>query len=308
MSILGLLALALAAPEAKAQVPPTADLIWVGTDGPGSGLGTNTLIGVQVGDLVTLHIVVTGGDLGLFDLQNLTLEYDSNQLSGAFAGTCPNPPNPGGPTLCDDPLLGGALILALASPTINEIGPGSTMSPFSVLNLFFPTPFLAPLTMGEATYQVLDTGAVSLLYQGTEVITDGVGQSHFPPASAFIAVEPPTIPVEVDIKPGSDPNSINPLSRGVIPVAILGTDTFDVADVDVTTLAFGPDGAPLAHRNGPHVKDANHDGIDDLLAHFLTEEAGIALGDEEACATGETLDGTPFEGCDSVRTVPPRGV
>jgi hypothetical protein len=110
----------------------------------------------------------------------------------------------------------------------------------------------------------------------------------------------------IDIKPASDPNSINPMGQGVIPVAILGSDTFDVADVDASTLAFGPAGAPLAHRNGPHLKDPNDDGIPDLLAHFPTLEAGIAFADEEACVTGELLDGTPFEGCDSVVTVPPR--
>jgi hypothetical protein len=116
----------------------------------------------------------------------------------------------------------------------------------------------------------------------------------------------------IDIMPGDEISSIDPLSRGVIPVAILGSDSFDVADVDVTTLAFFTSGrtgrATPVHTRGGHPEDVNGDGITDLVSHYRTADIGLAFGDDMACVSCELLDGTPFEACDTIRTWPACGI
>jgi hypothetical protein len=113
------------------------------------------------------------------------------------------------------------------------------------------------------------------------------------------------VPIEIDIKPGSDANPINLKSKGVIPVAILMTEDFDALTVDAESVRFGPEEADKRHKRA-HVEDVDGDGYLDLLFHFRTQETGIAPGDTEACLIGQTYDGVPIMGCDSVRTVPPK--
>jgi hypothetical protein len=108
--------------------------------------------------------------------------------------------------------------------------------------------------------------------------------------------------VSIDIKPGSSPNSINPKSNGVIPVAILTTDTFDATSVDPLSVRFGPNGAEETHQKG-HIEDVNHDGEPDLVLHFKTQDTGIQCGQTSASLTGETMDGEPIQGSDSIKTV-----
>ena len=115
-----------------------------------------------------------------------------------------------------------------------------------------------------------------------------------------------TIDVDIDIKPGSDPNSINTRSMGVVPVAILGSESFDVTNIDVSTLVFGPAGAAPAHdlsnpnTYSDHLQDVNDDGFLDLVSHYPQKETGIVCGDTEATISAELFDGTPIEGTDSV--------
>jgi hypothetical protein len=108
--------------------------------------------------------------------------------------------------------------------------------------------------------------------------------------------------VPIDIKPGSFPNSINPKSNGVIPVAILTTATFDATTVDPLSVEFGPSGATEAHGKG-HIEDVNHDGEPDLVLHFRTQITGIKCGETSASLTGETFDGDPIQGSDTLKTV-----
>ena len=121
--------------------------------------------------------------------------------------------------------------------------------------------------------------------------------------SANLVVKIADVEVTIDIKPGGNPNSINPNSAEVIPVAILTTSTFDVASVKPLTVEFSPSGATEIHNKG-HLKDADGDGDTDTILHFQTKNTGINPGDTEACLTGETMAGDSILGCDGINTVP----
>lgn len=115
------------------------------------------------------------------------------------------------------------------------------------------------------------------------------------------------LPVDIDIKPGSDPNSIDPSSRGDIPVGILSTPDFDApSEVDKTSLTFGVTGdEPSLAFCAASPEDVNSDGLLDQVCHFQTQLTGFQVGDTEGILKGQTVDGVPMEGRDAVRIVPP---
>lgn len=110
---------------------------------------------------------------------------------------------------------------------------------------------------------------------------------------------PPVITIAIDIKPGSFPNSINPRSKGKIPVAILTTDTFDATTVDPTTVRFGATGTEAAPVQVAQA-DVDGDGDTDMILHFNTQATGIVCRDTSASLTGKTFGGQAIEGSDSI--------
>ncbi len=151
--------------------------------------------------------------------------------------------------------------------------------------------------------------------------------------------EPLPIPsAGLDIKPGECPNPFNRNSNGVLPVALVGTASFDVTQVDISTLqmarADGVGGtvAPNEGPPGPHtvVQDVatpfdgpgsqecdchelEGDGIPDLSMKFWSQEivtqlqlAGLPGGAfVELVVSGTLLNGTPFSASDCIVLVGP---
>jgi hypothetical protein len=108
--------------------------------------------------------------------------------------------------------------------------------------------------------------------------------------------------VAIEIKPGSFPNSINPRSKGVIPVAVLTTVSFDATTVDPTTVRFGPGGTE-ANAEKAALEDVDEDGDMDMILHFRTQDVLIQCRDTTASLTGETFYGQKIRGSDSIVTV-----
>jgi hypothetical protein len=111
----------------------------------------------------------------------------------------------------------------------------------------------------------------------------------------------------IDVMPGSDKNQINLNKKGVVPVAILGSEFIDVTLVDVTTLTFGPSAIAPAHDlsdavvYAEHLEDVNNDGYMDLVSHYNVQESGLSQGDTSICLQGQ-IAGTLFVACDSITT------
>ncbi|NQZ98448.1 MAG: choice-of-anchor B family protein [Myxococcales bacterium] len=151
-----------------------------------------------------------------------------------------------------------------------------------------------------------DLQAVPECSDGIDNDADGLTDHPEDPscADAEGAAELPRNDVAIDVKPGNPHNFVNTFSPGVVPVAVLGSPSFDVTAVDPDTLRFGPGAAPAWPRRAIY-RDVDADGDVDLFAWYGRRRSGLAQGAEKACLRWQTWDGTPYEGCDAIRTVRP---
>jgi hypothetical protein len=174
-----------------------------------------------------------------------------------------------------------------------------------------------------AGYWDFDEGIGQIAYDLTANGNNGrLGSSSNPDSRdpAWVASDAPVgacpMPCAVDIKPASCPNPLNVNSRGVVPAAVLGTEDFDVAEIDPASIELAGVGAirsrfedmagPVADGNECECTEDEPDGLTDLTLKFDTQEIVEALGEVnhgdvlELALTGVLEDGTTIEGADCI--------
>jgi uncharacterized repeat protein (TIGR01451 family) len=244
-----------------------------------------------------------------------------------------------GPPL--DPVVGASTTRDL-SATVTNLGPSGPVDT-AVTFIAVPAPGVTvTLPAVPASIPALAVGGLQTAQQTAMISCDAPGTHTIVFEATATPDEPATtdpvaandsathtvaveclVPVVINIKPGSNPNPVNPGSGGVIPVALLTTTAgeyglplaFDATGVDISSMRFGPidvlqsgSGAPEKHQRG-HFEDSfeldevTRDGDVDLLAHFATKATPIPPGTTELCVRG-TFDAAGmtygFLGCDAV--------
>ena len=154
--------------------------------------------------------------------------------------------------------------------------------------------------------------------EGNDYVAISAGGSH------SLAIVSKALSVDIDIRPASCFNPLNLRSNGILPVAVLGTEDFDVNDIDIASVRLAgvaPFRSNYQDLTGPPSDDPNGcgctmtcpDGYTDLILKFRIPELAEALtdiygqivrGDElELTITGELHDGSMIEGLDYITVV-----
>lgn len=138
---------------------------------------------------------------------------------------------------------------------------------------------------------IIDVNALPGQTLTNQVTIQGSEVSTFAAAQKVTEICP--VAVNVDIKPGGCPTPVNVGSKGVLPVAVLGTSAFDVKSIDPISItlegvaplrwSFEDVATPYTiNYESCDIMDCHEvggDGIVDLTLKFETQAVAIAIGD-----------------------------
>jgi hypothetical protein len=93
----------------------------------------------------------------------------------------------------------------------------------------------------------------------------------------------------------------------VIPVAVFGSATFDVRNINTSTVKLESMSVKVVGKNNTllaHYEDVNADGFEDLIVQIQDIDGIFQEGASTATLTGNLNNGTPIRGTDSICIVP----
>jgi len=202
----------------------------------------------------------------------------------------------------------------------DTLPPGFSYQAGSTTGSTTDEPTIGGQTLTWGPFTVSAGATMTLAFHATASETPGIFFNKVAGSSANGIVSPSgdTAPVtveqalilemDIDIKPGGDPNSINCRAESeVIAVAILTTETFDATSVDHETVTF--EGARETHvdkKTGDpkrHEEDVDGDGDIDLVLHFVLRDTSLTCDSTTGMLVGLTLGGLAIEGEDGIRMV-----
>ena len=187
-----------------------------------------------------------------------------------------------------------------ASLGVDEVLAGSTTDNFwSGSILLFVTDVAPVISFVEITEGV----AIGPSSVAAVVPSPVVGTPDVPPGDIPEPPESPVIEVDIDVKPGSDPNSLNTQSKGQLPIGVYGSDTFDVRDIDPATISIECMGTTTLGIRVAYEDLVAEDGIEDMIIHVPVQNFpwGAPKGTlVRIVVTGLLFDGKAFVGEDVV--------
>jgi hypothetical protein len=254
-------------------------------DGPNGFPFSSTIANIQF-NLSTTNAAIDG--LSLIFADNVGSD-DTVVFSGSLSLSSADTGPPEGPKAFD-------IVINLQVPFLYDPSAGNLLLDVRNISGGNTTTFDAEVTSGDPVSRT------STFFGNVNSPTADFADTLGLVTQFTITPAPAVVPVVVDIKPGSEPAPINPKSQGVIPVAILTTDTFDATTVNPATARFGKTGTEAMLVQSA-LEDVDGDGDTDLILHFNTQDTGIQCGDTSASLTGETFSGQAIQGSDSIVTV-----
>jgi hypothetical protein len=213
-----------------------------------------------------------------------TVGYDLDGDSGSHPGDCDDP--------CD-------AAIGLQVPV--------SLDPGDVTTVSFTLTYGEILPVADTDGDGLTDGDEVYVYSTSPLDDDTDGDGFLDGDEVAAGTDPTVFDLEIDIKPGGDPNCFNLDGHGVIPIAILGSAFLDVTDIDFETVLFegmAVKAVGRANRLLYSFEDVNGDGYLDAVVQIEDMDAVLTLGTAAGKLTGLLVNERAFQGTDEICIVP----